>query len=706
MRSFFFLAAVWFTGTPGFSQGTGTVTVDVSSPSSSFSPMRALGAGVDGVSTGTVNRVYTPANIAEMLSAGYGPLTYRLYTELSVQDWHWNPQGVYSNGNGSGYWTSNRTSSVPISHSHGFNLPRSGFTYDQGTNAGYSRIDDGDPMTFWKSNPYLDQRYTGDPDSSHPQWVMVDLGSKKPVDAIQLNWGNPYATAYQIAYWTGDDPLYSDNDGAWVQFPNGAVSAGRGGTVTIQLATQPVNVEFVRVWMTASSGTCVETPASDLRDCMGYALNEVGIGTVDAGGRFTDLMRHAPNQSQTITYCSSVDPWETSGGEETGEEQPGLDLIFTSGITRGLPAIIPVTLLYGTPENAANELAYVESKGYNVGYVEMGEEPDGQFITPEDYGALYVEWSAALHKVDPNLKLGGPILESDQEVYAWPDANGNTSWLNRFLTYLTAHGRISDLAFMSYEHYPFVPCQITWNSLLEEPAYTTESLATWRKDGLPANVPVFVTESNVTYDFQQQQVALFGALWYSDFVGVFLTEGGSQAYYYEYEPLPLYPSSECNSWGNFGMFEATGANTIFGYDSQYFAAQVLTQQWAEPVDATHYIYSASTSLPGVSGPPLITSYALMRPDGQYAVMLINKDQTNPHAVTVTFHDSATNSNRHFAGNVTEVSFGAGQYIWRPNGALGFATPDGPLATSVVKGGTQAVYTLEPSSINVLRGVVR
>ena len=36
----------------------------------------------------------------------------------------------------------------------------------------------------------------------------------------------------------------------------------------------------------------------------------------------------------------------------------------------------------------------------------------------------------------------------------WPDAQGRTSWLGRFLDYLRAHGRLQDLAFMSFEHYP------------------------------------------------------------------------------------------------------------------------------------------------------------------------------------------------------------------------------------------------------------
>ena len=76
--------------------------------------------------------------------------------------------------------------------------------------------------------------------------------------------------------------------------------------------------------------------------------------------------------------------------------------------------MIPVTMLYGTPEDAAAEIAYIEKRGYPIRYVELGEEPDGKHALPEDYAALYLQWASAIHKIDPNLKLGGPDFRRRQ----------------------------------------------------------------------------------------------------------------------------------------------------------------------------------------------------------------------------------------------------------------------------------------------------
>ncbi len=692
-----------------------TVQVDAT-PShvvNKFSPLYALGTTVDRVPSNATDMFFRPDQLKQVLSAGWGSVSYRQNTELFVQAWHWNPKGKWSDPSGKGYFTGDATpTSEVIRHSYGYSLQHRGFTRNGGTEFdGFSRLDDGDLNTYWKSNPYLTQGFTAEADSLHPQWVVIDLGKKQDVNAIRIAWTEPYARAYQVQYWTGEDAMDDQGNGEWNNFSTGSVTEGKGGTVTLPLDSSPVSTRFVRILMTASSNTCDTHGSSDRRNRVGYAIREIYLGTIDAQKNFKDLLQHSPDQKQSLTYCSSVDPWHEPSDlyvapdrMESGD-QPGLDLFYTSGITRGIPAVIPVAMLYGTPEDSVAQMTYLKKRGYPVWYVEMGEEPDGQYMQPEDYGAFYLQWATALHRLDPNFKLGGPVFEGvTEDIKAWPDAQGKTSWLGRFLDYLRAHGRLSDLAFMSFEHYPYDGCETPWKNLYREPQLLTHIMQVWRDDGLPANVPLLDTETNAHGG--EASVEIFGALWLGDTFAGFLTAGGQATFYYHalsYSPAhPVCP----NSWGTYHMFMVDPNYQIRSRTSQFFAAQLLTQEWSQPVDAEHRLFSAASDIKDGDGHVLVTAYAVLRPDGQWSLLLINKDYDNPHAVRIKFHDGDGNKDSAFAGSVAMVTFGKAQYQWHPGRKKGYADPDGPAATSTIDGSPDARYTLPPASMTVLRGRVK
>ncbi len=164
--------------------------------------------------------------------------------------------------------------------------------------------------------------------------------------------------------------------------------------------------------MTESSNTCDTHGAEDKRNCVGYAINELYIGTVSADGQFTDIVKHLPSRKQTITWPSSVDPWHAASDLDYGRgDQIGFDFFFHCGVTRGLPAMIPIAILYAIPEDAANEIAYLYKRGYPISHIEMGEEADGQRVLPEDYATLYIQFAKAIHKLVPDAPLGGPAFE-------------------------------------------------------------------------------------------------------------------------------------------------------------------------------------------------------------------------------------------------------------------------------------------------------
>src|SRR5207253_394012 len=208
---------------------TVTVTFTPGHPANRFIPSRALGAGVDGHSIGETDRQLSPANIKAMLSAGLKPLTYRLRTELAGEAWHWNPSGSWSDAaHHQGYWISDGRPGEPIQASYGYRLPRRGNTIDQANDDGYSRIDDGDTESFWKSNPYLDEHFTGEKNSRYPQWVIIDLGARKKIDAIRILWGEPFATNFSIEYghFVGPEDLSQRLPTEWHAFPRGIISKG------------------------------------------------------------------------------------------------------------------------------------------------------------------------------------------------------------------------------------------------------------------------------------------------------------------------------------------------------------------------------------------------------------------------------------------------------------------------------------------------
>jgi hypothetical protein len=584
-----------------------------------FDPDQALGSSMDILSTSQMDKVYSEPILKESLSAGWGPITYRQNTELTIAAWHWNGNGKWSDeAHQSGYFTGSAEPKEFLRNSFGYSLPHRGRTRSDAGERKYSRLTDGDTATYWKSNPYLAQKFTGESDTLHPQWIVIDFATPQEISAMRIAWANPYAKKYTVQYWAGENAMGKPTAGVWALFPGGEVQDGKGGTAALKLSDAPIKARLLRIWMTESSNTCDTHGSDDPRNCVGYAVNEIYAGNFTTTGEFIDLIAHAPGQNQTATIVSSIDPWHTAADIEPSRDQTGFDLFFTSGITNKLPAMIPVSILYGTPEDSAAELAYLEKRGYAISYVEMGEEPDGKNTVPEDYGALYLQWAAALHRVDPKLRLGGPVFEGvNEDIKVWPDAEGRTSWLGRFIDYLKAHGRMSDLSFVSFEHYPFPPCEITWTDLYREPELVRHILQVWREDGVPENVPLMITESNVSWALTQPMADIFAALWLADNAGAFLANAGPGGVFYHspIQPEPL--RSGCHGYSTYGNFVANEKLEIQQHTSQYFASEMINLEWVKHGVGIHQMFPAAADVKDNAGQTLVTTYAVKRPNGEW-----------------------------------------------------------------------------------------
>src|SRR6266550_6221806 len=319
-----------------------TVHVDATRGHSinSFDPDSALGSSIDVLSRTDINKVYTPHILQEALSAGWGPITYRNNTELRMAAWHWTENGTWSDAaHRSGYFTGSTDLKEPIRYILAYALPHRGFATSG------DRPIQGPNLTYWKSNPYLTSKFTGESDALHPQWVVMDLQAEKPVSAIRIAWASPYATRYQAEYWVGTNALDFDGGpkGEWKVFPAGALKTAQGGTVTLKVTGAPVSTRYVRILMTESSNTCDEHGPGDVRNCVGYAIQLIEAGTLDASGVFVEVTKQ-PDERRTTYAVSSIDPWHAAGDVNEGGayQHTGFDLFFTSGLTNNLPAMIPV----------------------------------------------------------------------------------------------------------------------------------------------------------------------------------------------------------------------------------------------------------------------------------------------------------------------------------------------------------------------------
>ncbi len=669
------------------------VTVRVgAAASTSFTAIDAIGAGLDGHEQGDTARIYRPATLRAMAASGLGAVSYRLRTELGIEAWHWTPDGRWSDpAHRRGYWTPvPRPGPLPLA-TYGYALPRRGTTHDQANDSGYSRLDDGSRAAFWKSDPYLDPRYSH---AAHPQWALVDFGRHRAVDALRIAWGAPFARHIHVQWWRGDDAVFlaGHPPGRWVDFPAG-VRSSSGGMQTLRVAGRPIATRFVRILLERSSHTAPRG-ARDPRDRLGFAIRELAVGRLGPGGRFADLVRHRPDQRQTSTFVSSTDSWHRAGDRDTSYEQPSFTTVARSGLTRGRPLMVPVPVLYGTPGAAVTELRWLHAHRIPVGRVELGEEPDGQLASPEDYGALYAQFARALKRADPRVALGGPGYQTAIPDWTfWPDARGRRSWTGRFIAQLRRERALLDLGFFSFEWYPWDDvCRPTAPQLRRSGAILDAVLARQAHAGLPPSVPRIITEYGYSAFTGAPEMGRAGALLDADVAARFLArDGGAAAYLYGYEPdvLSTDPTERCRSWGALTTVLHDARTGKLHPTAIAWAARLLTGVWAA---GPGMLRPAPVRIAVAGGGPPVRGYALRDAAGGTRVLVENLDPARTIAVRLDLAGRAT--------GVTASVFDARTYVWHPAGARGYAAPNTGLLTQRAAAG--ASVTIEPYGMAVLR----
>jgi hypothetical protein len=360
--------------------------------------------------------------------------------------------------------------------------------------------------------------------------------------------------------------------------------------------------------------------------------------------------------------------------------------------------------LYDTPENAAAEINYLLRRNYRLEGVELGEEPDGQWASPEDYAALYTGVARRVASLGPQVKLGGPSLQSfEDKLLTWPDAAGNCSWMNRFLKHIRSAGAPFD--FFSFEFYPFDNiCADAAPQLLEIPKRLGAMMSSLRADGVPSDIPWLMTEYGYSVFSGRHEVDIEGALFTADTVSAFLTLGGAKPYLYGYEPNYLQNELKC-SWGNLMMLQLNEKNDELNRLSTYYAAQLITKEWMQPINEPHEIFpvsvSSTTDRKKLTASAVVTVYAVRRPDKQWALLAINKNPIHSARLSVQFKTHHAQKPLSFIGQIELIQFSRQQYAWHDDGPNGHpirSLPPGHFTREV-----SSSYELPPYSLTVLRG---
>jgi hypothetical protein len=226
-----------------------------------------------------------------------------------------------------------------------------------------------------------------------------------------------------------------------------------------------------------------------------------------------------------------------------------------------------------------------------------------------------------------------------------------------------------------------------------------------------------MTEYGYSVFAGRPEVDIEGALFNADTVGAFLSLGGAKPYLYGYEPNYLQDELKC-SWGNLVMLQLGPRSDQLNRLSAYYAAQLLTKEWMQPVSEEHEIFpvtinetkdgahlarSATALHAGGLRRPAVTAYAVRRPDKRWSLLAINKDPKRAAQLNVRFKIPGAQQPVNFVGRVETIQFSRAQYIWHPDGPNGH--PIRSLPPSHVTLEASSSYEIPPYSLTVLRGKV-
>ncbi len=663
-----FLAVLNLLPPASHAQLSASVTLNAGLTVTSFTPVKVFGINTAAWNSVAQHKGAEP----KVLLAGNCVLRW---PAGSADDVHWNGEG---NWNDNGYWVPDDTQ-----YKRGF---QGGLQFI-GTTTLYgmaSHLTDGSDATTWMSNV--------DTDFPKAQWVYLDLGTVKTVDAVTIHWGKPYATRFTLQYW---DPAegnqwapYTDSVSHWIN--SSAVSVkGPGGVQGVGF--KEVSSRFIRVLMTASSGKITAHLGSVTVIGPAYAIAEIY-----AYHGSTQLSVNSPdNSTQTQVVASSTDPASSKAWS------PDMDFESFMGIAQSLspnvPPLLSVNLGTGTPQEAAAWVHYANIvKGYGVKYWQIGNEMEGSWewggpLNTEDYVRRYIEFYDAMKAVDSNIVLTGPVAGNPNSASGLYDGK---SALEDFLYFLDAKGKAAYVNAVDFHWFP------TWQpvpeaSVLASPAQMkgfAANLSGWiAGTKVDPNVPVIMSEYNLGTGNLPMLNQWVNGLWLADSLGQFIQAFGNRGFSNFFGLFAGSHDTTDKSQGDLGYLQVEDGPYQYQERATYWATQMVAAKWAIAGDSSLHQLVAADSSQG-----LLMVYADSRPDHLLSLLVINKDPANSYKTNLTFQGFSPGA---IASGWT---FDSSHYAWDTSVPPFHANPDKPPSPVSFKDVSRSfTVTFKPYSLTVL-----
>ncbi|MFL5691621.1 MAG: hypothetical protein ACJ795_07425 [Ktedonobacteraceae bacterium] len=191
------------------------------------------------------------------------------------------------------------------------------------------------------------------------------------------------------------------------------------------------------------------------------------------------------------------------------------------------------------PQSDQRIARYAHAPFHRVKYWTVGDEPD-KLINPvtnqpylvKDYVSDFIQFSTAMHRTDPTIKVFGPELSEFYGPGAGPvDANG-TLWMEGFLKGVGEYEQANHVVLLdgvSFHRFQFVGATQTpylFLSSTGEWNYLLPALHQLISQNLHRDVPIAITEINTNTNTEQQQLPTPGlaALWWADTLATLMNQ--------------------------------------------------------------------------------------------------------------------------------------------------------------------------------------